>query len=407
MDRSQPNVAAIRLEIVPTTAINVTVTDLIDGRGAVRTDTHATGMLSNSSTIYSAVSPNWLGNITGWIFSTTQGEAISTSSRTNASASFYRPSNDSTIGQAWTIALPRGVSTVITKFVGIASSDGFTNPELTARNASLTAASTGFDALFTGSEAAWADLMNPDLIDDYSLPDGSLPDDENVVNLQIISKANAHYLLQNLLPSNLTNLNHWSISVGGLTSDSYAGLVFWDADLFMAPGIAISHPSYAMQIPNYRLELAPQAAQNAIDYGFSDKASIYPWTSGRWGNCTGTGPCVDYQYHINSDIFLNNLAFWRITGDDNWFKNNAIDVNEAIVQMYTELIKYNTTVGGYSVSNLTDPDGKDSLSDYLVVANIEQNTQVRSQMVRTPWQASQNCSSGKNRMLRISPSALV
>lgn len=357
MDRSRPNVAAIQLTIIPTAAVNVTVTDLLDGRGAVRSDPHATGMLTNSSTIYSAVSPHWLGNITAWIFSTVQSSAFDTSSRVNASSSFYLPSNESTMGQAWSVQLSPNTSTVITKYVGIASSDGFVDPESTARNVSLAAAATGFDTLFQDSESAWAYLMDEDFIDDYSLPNGSLPADQNVVDMQIITKANAHYLLQNLLPSNLTNLNHWSISVGGLGSDSYAGLVFWDADIFMAPGLAISHPSYALQIPNYRAMLAPQASRNAIEYGFSDTAIIYPWTSGRYGNCTGTGPCVDYQYHINSDVFLDNLIFWRITGDDTWFKENAVDANQAIVQMYSELIKYNDTVGGYSIANLTDPDG--------------------------------------------------
>jgi trehalose/maltose hydrolase-like predicted phosphorylase len=104
--------------------------------------------------------------------------------------------------------------------------------------------------------------------------------------------------------------------------------------------------------------LSPQAAINAEENGFSSEAIIYPWTSGRYGNCTGTGPCVDYQYHLNSDIFLNNLLYWRVTGDDSWFRNQAIPVNDAIVQMFSELVEYNQTIGGYSIANLTDPDGK-------------------------------------------------
>ncbi|GAB7347965.1 hypothetical protein MBLNU459_g5470t1 [Dothideomycetes sp. NU459] len=356
MDRSRPNVAAIRLTIEPTSAINVTVTDLIDGRGAVRSDPRTTGMAGNSSTIYSAVSPHWLNNITAWIFSTTHSDHFDVSSRKNASNDFYLPSNESTIGQSWTVALSAGTPITISKYVGIASSDGFDDPESVASSASTSAASTGFDALFQSSAEAWSQLLNDDLVDDYTLPDGSLPDDQNLIDMQIITKANAHYLLQNLLPEDGSDLNHWSVSVGGLGSDSYAGLVFWDADIFMSPGVSVSHPKYAVQIPKYRIMLSPQAAQNAVDNDFSSEAIIYPWTSGRYGNCTGTGPCVDYQYHINSDIFLNNIAYWRITGDDTWFRSQAIPVNDAVVQMFTELVKYNQTVGGYSIQNLTDPD---------------------------------------------------
>lgn len=355
MDRSQPNVAAIRLSITPSASTNVTITDLLDGRGAVRSDPHATGV--NGSTIYSAVSPHWLGNITAWIFSTVESSAFDASSGRNASDDFYLPSNQ-TVGQSWDAALSAGNTVTVTKYVGIASSDGFQDPETTARQASANASSTGFDALFQGSAAAWATLLDENLVDDYTLPNGSLPEDPNIVDMQIISKANAHYLLQNLLPEDGSGLNRWSVSVGGLGSDSYAGLVFWDADIFMAPGVAVAHPKYATQIPNYRVATAPQAARNAQQYNFSSEAILYPWTSGRYGNCTGTGPCVDYQYHINSDIFLNNIVYWRITGDDSWFRNNAIPVNDGVVQMFSELVYDNTTVGGYSINNMTDPDGE-------------------------------------------------
>lgn len=357
MDRSQPNVAAVRLSFTPSSSINITVTDLIDGRGTVRSDPVTTGVSDNSSTIYSAVSPHWLGNITAWIFSTVVSSAFDTSTRTNASDSFYLPSNSSTIGQAWDLSVSAGTTITVSKYIGIASSDGFDDPESVARTASADAAQDGFDTLFHGSASAWAELLNEDLVDDYTLPDGSLPDDQNVVDIQIISKANAHYLLQNLLPEDGSDLNSWSISVGGLGSDSYAGMVFWDADTFMSPGVSVSHPKYALQIPKYRVMLSDQAATNALENGYSSDAILYPWTSGRFGNCTGTGPCADYQYHLNSDIFLNNLIYWRVTGDDSWFRDQAVPVNDAIVQMFSELVVYNQTLGGYSILNLTDPDG--------------------------------------------------
>ncbi|KAL1305629.1 hypothetical protein AAFC00_007228 [Neodothiora populina] len=356
MDRADPNIAAVRLTFEPSTSMNITVTDLIDGRGAVRSDPVTTGLLDNSTTIFSAVSPHWLGHITAWIYSSVSSSAFTASSRTNASEAFYLPSNDSTIGQSWTIDVAAGTTITVSKYVGIASSDGYSDPEAIARNASMSAMKTGYDALFQSSSSAWAGLLDEDLVDDYTLLNGSLPADQNIIDMQIISKANAHYLLQNLLPEDGSDINHWSISVGGLGSDSYAGLVFWDADIFMAPGVAVAHPKYAAQIPKYRIMLSDQAAVNAEENGFSNGAIVYPWTSGRFGNCTGTGPCTDYQYHLNSDIFLNNLIYWRITGDDSWFQEQAIPVNDAIVQMFSELIEYNATVGGYSVANLTDPD---------------------------------------------------
>ncbi|GAM86756.1 hypothetical protein ANO11243_047750 [Dothideomycetidae sp. 11243] len=356
IDRSSPNTAVVRLSVTPGSDVNATVVDLLDGRGAVRSDPGEKGMLNDSNTIYTSVSPHWLPETVAWIYSTVDSSVITNGTRQNASASFYMTGNSSTIGQAFPVSLKANQQTVITKYIGVASSDGFQDPQETAMQASMNATRSGYDSLFIDSTAAWADIMNDDLVDDYSNPDGTAPTDPNVLNMQIISKANAHYLLQNLLPSNNTDLARWSISVGGLTSDSYAGLVFWDADLFMSPGISVTHPSYSYQIANYRVQLTEQAMENAVNYSYSQGSVLFPWTSGRYGNCTGTGPCVDYQYHINNDVFLNNLLYWRINGNDDWFKTNALPINDGVLQMYSQLMQYNSTVKGYSIQNLTDPD---------------------------------------------------
>jgi trehalose/maltose hydrolase-like predicted phosphorylase len=94
-----------------------------------------------------------------------------------------------------------------------------------------------------------------------------------------------------------------SISVGGLTSDSYGGQVFWDADVWMQPGLVASHPEAAQRFTNFRVAKYEQAKANIEtkfsgsqnQTVFSSSAAIYPWTSGRFGNCTATGACWDYQ----------------------------------------------------------------------------------------------------------------
>lgn len=82
------------------------------------------------------------------------------------------------------------------------------------------------------------------------------------------------------------------------------------ADTWMHPGLVASHPEAAKRIPAYRAAKYPQARSNIQTVfassknqsHFSPSAAVYPWTSGRFGNCTGTGPCWDYQYHLNGDI---------------------------------------------------------------------------------------------------------
>jgi len=124
----------------------------------------------------------------------------------------------------------------------------------------------------------------------------------------------------------------------------------------MAPGINIGFPSYARQFSNYRLKLHPQAQANAKLNGYPDGSSLYPWTSGRFGNCTGVGPCVDYEYHLNYDIAFNLLQDRNVTNNQSWFDNGPRQVLETTALMTGELFDFNETTQTYWIHNMTDPD---------------------------------------------------
>lgn len=207
-------------------------------------------------------------------------------SRSLARGSFVSR-NESTIGQTYNISLEAGQSAIFYKYVGVASTDKFPDAEDAARRAQAQAQSDGWETLYDEHVAAWNELMTDDAVDDFTDPEtGSLPDDPNIQAIQIAAIANTFYLLQNL-QSEDSGLNDNSISVGGLVSDSYAGMVFWDADYWMAPGLNIAFPGWAEQISNYRVKQHQQALDNANFNGYPDGSALYSWTAGRYGNCTG------------------------------------------------------------------------------------------------------------------------
>lgn len=59
----------------------------------------------------------------------------------------------------------------------------------------------------------------------------------------------------------------------------------------MYPGLLALFPSYAESIVDFRYRQLGAAMENAAEYNLS--GALYPWTSGRFGNCTGVGPCYD------------------------------------------------------------------------------------------------------------------
>ncbi|QIW95062.1 hypothetical protein AMS68_000580 [Peltaster fructicola] len=367
------NQAAVQLKITPSRAINATVIDLLEGDAAVRTAFNAKGYEADQPTIYTSVRPNGIQNVTAYIYSTLAvDDSCTIKTQKNFTDSSIASSNSSTIAQAITLALKAGQTTTITKYIGGASSDAFSNPQDTAKNASLDGSQTGYVDLLASHIEEWESILTKDSVDSFRFSNGSLPDDENIIELQILAVSNPFHLIQNTVGDNAIaeaddndRLDVNSISVCGLGSDCYAGLIFWDAEVWMAPGLAVSHPAASRQIARYRVDKFPQAQRNVLTAyqssqnktgEFSPDGAVYSWTSGRFGNCTGTGPCFDYEYHLNGDIGLELYNYYVVTGNTDFFKDELFPVYDAIAQFYADVITLNTTTGKYDLYNATDPD---------------------------------------------------
>lgn len=122
----------------------------------------------------------------------------------------------------------------------------------------------------------------------------------------------------------------------------------------MYPGLLALFPQHAAVINEYRFRLLPQAKKNAEEYG--KEGALYPWTSARFGNCTATGPCVDYQYHLNSDIAHSNWNYYLSTGDKEWLREKGWPIIQAVADMWTSvMVKNGSTNGQYWIFNMTDP----------------------------------------------------
>ena len=369
------NQATVRLKVTSTSDANITVADVLDGDAALRTIAVDEFHEADSNMIWTAVQPINIPYVTAYVYSMIKGDAsLGTSSQEPMSLEPFVGANKSSIAQTFALALKSHKTSVIDKFVGIASTDAFSSPQKVAHMAAEEGARAGFNEMLKSHCREWALVMTPESVDNFSLPhSGSLPNDQNLVEQQIQAVTNPYALLQNTVSHNAieacgnnTRLDVNSIPVGGLASDSYGGLIFWDAEVWMAPGLVVSHPEAAKQITNYRVEKYGQALKNVspreksfssqANTPFSPDAAIFPWTSARFGNCTGTGPCFDYEYHINGDIALALEHYYAVTGDLDTFEHQYFPIANSIAHTYSDLLDYNTSLSRYTLKNATDPD---------------------------------------------------
>lgn len=361
------NQAVVDMEIIPSQKGAGQIANVFDGFAAVRTNFVKSGQ--DNGAIFSAVSPNGMSNVTAYIYANMTGSPnVDMASRKISHNKPYVHTNASTIAQTVNVNFTPGQAVRVTKFVGGASSDAFANPQQTAKQGMQAAQTNGYTKSLQRHMAEWAAVLPADSVDSYVDPStGKLPADPNIIDSQIIAVTNPYYLLQNTVSQNAQKavsgalVNVDSIAVGGLTSDSYAGQVFWDADVWMQPGLVAAHPIDAQRITNYRQKLYAQAKKNiqtAFESSqsgttFSPGAAIYPWTSARFGNCTSVGPCWDYEYHINGDIGLALVDQLVASGDTKTFQNKLFPIYDSVATMYANLLQPNGS--SWTLTNMTDP----------------------------------------------------
>ncbi|KUL86777.1 hypothetical protein ZTR_04773 [Talaromyces verruculosus] len=345
--RRRPNVGVVRLEVTASDSTTVAITDILDGAGGVRAHFGDKAFEDDNNLIWTSVKPWGVENVTAYVVSSVEirPRTAYQDSRIDATNSPVVSGNPSTIAQSWKVLLQKDQTLVVSKYVGIASSDGFPRQTFsTAKRAALEAKEASWDKLVSEHLQEWEDTWNAaDII---------IPGDKQ---LQTSVRASIFHILTNM-PHNIRGpgLNDNSIMTGGLSSESYAGLIFWDAETWVYPSVLALHPQYAEAVNNYRRRLLPQAIENAQSYGFS--GALYPWTSGRYGNCTGTGLCERYQYHLNTDIALAHWQYYQATGDKAWLADNGWPTIKNAADMFAAFVVPNKETGEFDTLLVGEPD---------------------------------------------------
>jgi trehalose/maltose hydrolase-like predicted phosphorylase len=264
--RSRPNLGLVRLDVSGLKhGQEVIITDALDGAGAQRVQAESSGKVDESDlahAIYSTVQPEGIANVTAWEIS-----AIEIVGNGNQYKVADVPES---------VGLGNNKSTIAQSFKGVEKE--------TALSAAKTALSDGWNSLVEEHKSAWEDIWSEG--GEIEIKGAGKGGDSMLDELQMTTRSSIFHLLANVRDGNEgPGLGDNSIAPAGLTSDSYAGGIFWDADTWMYPGLLSLFPDYAMSINNYRSKNLGAAIENAKQY--DSDGLLYPWVAFRYGNCTG------------------------------------------------------------------------------------------------------------------------
>jgi trehalose/maltose hydrolase-like predicted phosphorylase len=159
-----------------------------------------------------------------------------------------------------------------------------------------------------------------------------------------------------------------SVSPMGLSNAQYNGHVFWDADTWVFPALALVSPETAIQIPHYRLQLVPTARENlkswlaagrptgagkvegtSHDGSWGPPGIMFPWESSVSGKETIPGPS-QYEHHISGTVAWSTTlaAALGLVGED-----QARDLRRGVAHFYANRISGD---GPFDLKGTMSPD---------------------------------------------------
>lgn len=323
--------------------VEVKITDELDFETSRRLD--LVDQMHDGKGIAQIYSPMGVSDVFGATYSTLlYSNGLDTSSEMNQT--------DSKVFRVVKMKIPANSEVVIDKVVGIVTSDldpvAYDSSDKVLDAAKNECLSQGYGMLESANDSKWQELLGSSLA--ILFPDDAL--------LTMASRASIFHLLANTRAD--ANGVTAALGVTGLSSDSYGGMVFWDTDLWMLSALLPYAPEHSQSLVNYRFYTHNQAKANLMSplntLGIESGAA-YPWTSGRFGNCTATGPCFDYEYHLNSAIVLSAWKLY-LSGvvNDEYLTDVAFPLISDAALFFSQYVKYNDTLLQYTTKNLTDPD---------------------------------------------------
>ncbi|MEV0604040.1 discoidin domain-containing protein [Streptomyces sp. NPDC050315] len=337
-DRTHAHTGAVRLRMTPHWSGPATVTDTLDGRGARRIAQTGGGARDGDRT--QDVTFRTDGTKTAGAMASTlrTGPGIRSESEQKAKAP-----EKLTARQGVSFPVHKGRTYEVSKYVGVDTALTSDDPRAAATRASQQAAEQGWDRLYHSHATAWQQLWRSDI---------EVRGREQR-DLQAWVRSAQYGLLANSREGSAD-----SIAPAGLTSDNYAGEIFWDAETWMYPGLLAAHPELARSIVEYRYKTRAGARANAKKLGYD--GLFYPWTSGGkgdlWKEChSWDPPHCKTQNHLMGDVSLAAWQYYLATKDTGWLRERGWPLMQGIAQFWASRVTKNGD-GSYSIKNVAGPD---------------------------------------------------
>ncbi|PTQ12733.1 beta-phosphoglucomutase [Sphingomonas oleivorans] len=174
--------------------------------------------------------------------------------------------------------------------------------------------------------------------------------------LEAALRFNLFHLMQNAPRDGLSGY-----AAKGLTGEGYEGHVFWDAETFLIPVLALVAPHLARNHLAWRIATLPAARHHARELNHPAGA-LFAWRTiaGREGSAYF--PSGSAQYHINGAVAFALEYYEHSTGDRSLREAGAAETVFETARIWIAAGRYDRN-GIFSIAAVTGPDEYSALVD--------------------------------------------
>jgi trehalose/maltose hydrolase-like predicted phosphorylase len=353
-DRANPSVGLVRLQFTPRWSGPATVEDDIDGTADTTATPELTTQVAKGWNV--AAHQDWVTVATkGLGVQATLASQLQLSPNVSAATTQTDQNTDQSVGQELSFPVQSGQTYTLIKYVGVESSEDTSDTTTAAQGQATSAAGTGWNALLTANQAAWAALWKGSI---DVLGNHTLATDVNASQFYLWSSTRAGV--------------DWSVSPAGLSSNGYDGHIFWDAETWMYPSLLAQHPDIAAGMDAYRFQRLTEAQQHAAATGYA--GARFPWESAFDGTeqippPTSVNSEGLYEQHITADIALAQWQYYLVTGDKTWLAQQGWPVLSGAAAFWASRATLGSD-GKYHIDGVTGPDEENPDVNDEVYTNV-------------------------------------
>ena len=158
-----------------------------------------------------------------------------------------------------------------------------------------------------------------------------------------------------------------AITAKGLTGPGYDGHSFWDTELFALPVLTATMPRAARDAIAWRHSIMGLARERAGMLGL--RGASFPWRTIRGEECSAYWPAGTAAFHINADIALAAVRQYQWTGDDDFYRTEAMPILVETARLWMSL-GYFGDDEKFHIDGVTGPDEYSAIVDDNIFTNL-------------------------------------